>query len=351
MHRTLIVMGVTLIVAACTRAAGEPSGTPTAFASPDAVASWVASPESPASSSAPATHEPLPSDPELRHIVELRRSAGLRSDLEWIAAVAADPSATTYLLAIPLLPEEEADVIARNGEADVVGQAVREYATAHAEEFGGLYIDQESGAGVVTLWTGHLAEHEAAIRTMVAPGSRVAFRSVRYSEAYLRSLQDRISSDADWMTALPAQWQSVGVDVINNHTLLTVSSANQDAVALIEDHFDLGDALVVESDGTGVALIPWGEIAGRVRTAGGAVPARADYYLRWRSPDLRQCGVGDVGYGLADDGTFKLPCQAGTWTIEVTVPSGDGWRPIGEGAVEVRPNESADLEIVLTGEP
>jgi hypothetical protein len=351
MRRTLIAIGVTLIVAACTRAEGEPSRAPTAFADPAAEASQVPETASPSPSSAPATLEPLPSDPELRHIVELRRSAGLRADLEWIAAVAADPRATTFLLAIPLLPEEEADVIARGEDADAVGQAVREYASAHADEFGGLYIDQESGAGVVTLWTGHLAEHEAAIRARTAPRSRVDFRLARYSEAYLRSLQDRISSDVDWMTELPAQWQSVGVDVINNRTLLTVSSANPNAVALIEEHFDVGDALVVESDGTGAALVPWGWIAGSVRTAGGEVPGPADYYLRWRSSDLRQCGVGDVAYGLAPDGTFKLPCQAGTWTIEVTVPSGNGWRPIGEGTVDVSASRTVRLDIVLSEEP
>ncbi|HEX7948740.1 MAG TPA: hypothetical protein VF494_00210 [Candidatus Limnocylindrales bacterium] len=160
MSRTLIAVGVTLIVTACTRAAGEPIGTPSEFVRPGAVPSQAPVPESPAPSSVLATLEPLPSDPELRQIVELRRSAGLRSDLDWIAAVAADPRATTYLLAISLLPEEE-----------------------------------------------------------------------------------------------------------------------------------------------------------------------------------------------AEDGTFELPCQAGTWTIEVTVPGDDGWSPIGEGTVEVPANKTVRLDIVLTVEP
>jgi hypothetical protein len=276
---------------------------------------------------------------------------GLQSDLEWIAAVAADPRATTYLLEIPLLPEEEAEVVARSDDAVTVGEVVREYAAAHADEFGGLYIDQESGAGLVTLWTGHLAEHETAIRARLRPGSRLAFRAVPFSERYLRVIQRQIEADLEWISVIPAQWMSVSDDVIHNTVLLSVSSANARAVSLIEDHFDLGEALTVVSDGTGVALIEWGEVNGQVRTAAGGLPPPAPYYLRWRSADTRRCGLGDVAYGVGDDGSFTLPCQAGTWTIEVTVPSGDEWRPVGEGTVEVPANARVALDIVLHEAP
>jgi hypothetical protein len=164
-------------------------------------------------------------------------------------------------------------------------------------------------------------------------------------------LQREIEADLEWTSVIPAQWQSVSDDVINNTVQLSVSSANPRAVELIEDHFDLGEALTVVSDGTGVALIEWGEIAGLVRTAAGDAPPSAPYYLRWRSSDARRCGVGDVGYGVAEDGTFTLPCRAGTWTIEVTVPSEDDWRPIGSGTVEVAPNATATLEITLDEAP
>lgn len=339
MRRTLITVGVTLIVAACTRAAGT-SDVPS-----------EGGPSTAAVESAAPTPEPLASDSELRHTVELRRAMGLRSDLEWIATVAADPRASTELLAIPLLPEEQADVIARTEEADAVAAIVNGYAASHADEFSGLYIDHESGAGVVTLWSDHLAVHEAAIRATLEPGWRIEFRAVRFSERYLRSLQDRISEDLDWLATIPARPRSVGVDLDRNRAFITVSSANPEAEALIEAHYDLGAALIVESDGTGVALVPWGDVAGRVRTRAGDVPPRADYSLSWHGSYGLECGGGDIGYGLAEDGTFELPCQAGTWTIEVTVPSGDGRRPIGERTVEVAAGETAELEIVLIEVP
>jgi hypothetical protein len=300
----------------------------------------------------PATAEPVPSDPELRHTVELRRSLGLRSDLAYIEAVARDPRATTTLLDIPLLPEEEADVTARYEDADTVAAVVNEYAAAHPDEFGGVYIDMESGAGVVTLWTGHLADHEAAIRARLAPGSRAAFRNVQYSERYLRALQDQIVADREWMASIPAAMQSAYVDTIRNVAVLSVSSANPRAVELIEAHLHLGDALEVRSDGTGAVFIPWGEVVGRVRTLAGKVPSPADYSLRWHGTGPGDCGGGDVGYGISsDDGAFTLPCQAGTWTIEVTVPGDEGWRSIGHGTVDVSANGSAKLDIVLTEAP
>lgn len=344
MRRAIVGVGIAVLLMACT-SAGDP-GTPTPAPSSGSTAA-----ASPAAPPTPPTAEPLPSEPELRHTVELRRSLGLRADLAYIEAVARDPRATTMYLAIPLLPEEEADVAARYEDANAVAVIVKEYAAAHAGEFAGVYIDMESGAGFVTLWTDHLADHEAAIRAKLGPSSRVAFREVRFSERYLQVVQGQVVADREWMASIPAAMQSADVDTIRNVAVLSVSSAHPRAVELIEAHFDLGEAFEVVSDGTGVALIPWGEVVGRVRTAAGDTPGPADYYLRWRTSDARRCGVGDVGYGLAEDGSFTIPCQAGTWTIEVTIPHGDGWRAIGEGTVDVPANGTAKLDIILTEMP
>jgi hypothetical protein len=93
-------------------------------------------------------------------------------------------------------------------------------------------------------------------------------------------------------------------------------------------------------------------VAGTVRTSAGRVPEAADYLLRWRGPAGLQCGGGDIGYGLAPDGSFVLPCQAGRWTIEVAVPAeGDDWRSIGAGTVDVIANTTAEIAITLTETP
>lgn len=243
-------------------------------------------------------------------------------------------------------------MIARQMNADVVAPIVRAYAGGPGE-YADIYIDHEHGGSVMSLWTGHLAEHEAAVRALLPAGSRVAFRRVEFSERYLRGLQDQITAElappSVWLDAIPAQLESVGVDVIANHAFAHVSSANPDATRRIEAHFDVGRTLVVESGGTGAALVPWGEVAGKVRTSAGKLPPSADYLLLWRGPAGLRCGGGDIGYGLAPDGTFTLPCQTGRWTIEVAVPGeNDDWRPIGSGVVDVPTNATVELDIVLT---
>jgi hypothetical protein len=150
---------------------------------------------------------------------------------------------------------------------------------------------------------------------------------------------------------LAAIFQAAGVDVIRNVMLMSVSSAVPDAAEVIEAHYGVGAALEVESDGTGAALLPWGTVAGRVRTASGDLPPEADYNLRWSGGGPGDCGGGDVGYGVSPGGTFTLPCQQGTWTIEVAVPGDDGWRPVGVGTVRVIADHTTTLDIVMTGMP
>ncbi len=344
MRTAFVSLGLAFILGACTRV-GAPVPTPPE-SSADAPSSFV-----PAPSPTLAIEEPLPSDPAIRHAVELRRSLGLRSDVGYVQSVAADPRAQTAWLDIPLLPEEEAELAASEAEFETIASAVNEYAGSHRDEFGGVYIDRETNAGVVSLWTGHLDEHEAGIRARLAPGARAVFRKVTYSEEYLRSLQDRIVADRDWLASIPAVFETAGVDVIRNVTVMSVSSINPAAVQLIEAHYGLGPALEATSDGTGAALIPWGTVEGRLRTPAGSTPDRADYFLRWHSDGPGDCGGGDVGYGVSDAGTFSIPCQQGTWTIDVTVPGGDGWRSIGQGTVDVLANRTSKLDIVLAGAP
>jgi hypothetical protein len=124
-----------------------------------------------------------------------------------------------------------------------------------------------------------------------------------------------------------------------------VSSANPDAVAIIESHYGLGDRLRVESDGTG-ALIPWGTVTGRVT---GIRDLDAWHLsLNWTSPDLGECGGGDMGFGVNDRGRYELPCQIGTWTIiVVAVGADDSVRELGRGTVEVVAGKTVTLDIHL----
>ena len=52
------------------------------------------------------------------------------------------------------------------------------------------------------------------------------------------------------------------------------------------------------------------------------------------------CGMGDVGIGIALDGTFELPCQGGHWTIQAGRNIDD---IVAEGVVDVPPGGNATV--------
>jgi len=297
-----------------------------------------------------ASPEPLPSDldPDLVDAIRLRRDYGLRSDLAYVRMVANDPRASDEAYGVPVYPEEVTDAQDRFAESRWVASKVQSYGGLHAQEFGGLYIDEASHAGVVSLWTTDLPMHAATIREWVGPDARVAFLPARYPEYQLRRIQGEVTGDfrADWIAAIPAQMTGVGVDIHVSQVVIDISSANPDAPAIVAAHYDLGDRLRVESDGTGASLIPHGWVDGTVIGLRNA--SDAWYSLDWESTEPGTCGGGDMGYGMAPDGTFALPCQAGERTIKVIrQEAGDedgDWEEIGRGTVTV----PADARVSLT---
>ncbi len=355
MARSIVLMALTvLLVAGCSvaRPASVHPEQPTLGPTPGPPATPTASaPMTPRPSPSP---EALPSglDPELADAIRRRRDYGMRSDLEYVRTVANDPRASADAYGWPVYPEEFTETQHRYGEDQDVIKIVLPYTTAHADEFGGVYIEEETHTGVVTLWTDHIEAHAAAIREAVGPDARVAFGTVRYPEAELRKLQEKISEGlwAKWIANVPASFEHVGVDIIASQVVIGISSANPDAERIVAEHYGLGDRLRVESDGTGRALIPWGTVKGRVIGISGREAWQLN--LRWTSEDsVGECGGGDMGFGVSDRGRFELPCQVGTWTISVVAMQPDETvREFGHGTVKVVAGETVTLDInVSTG--
>ncbi len=140
---------------------------------------------------------------------------------------------------------------------------------------------------------------------------------------------------------------------MQNRVDLAISSANAAAPALIAAHFGVPpEMLTVTSDGTGIALLPWGKVRGRIVEADGSPPANPDALtLGWVSdhpgPGSGDCGGGDIGYGVGDDGRFELPCQPGGWTISITDNSKPDRKEVGRTHVVVPPGLPVDVVIKL----
>jgi hypothetical protein len=193
---------------------------------------------------------------------------------------------------------------------------------------------------------------------MLDQTGRFAVRKVTYSEAELRAIQDRVTADwrASWLTGIPAAMQGVGVETMENIVVVEVSSANSNAPTIIEDHYDLGDRLRVESDGTGAALVPWGRVTGVVKRPDGSTLAddASKLMLDWGDSQdgVGHCGGGDVGFGVDERGRFDVPCQVGRRTILVKRSVAEGeWTTIGRGVTTVREGATSKLDIRLIEDP
>ena len=344
-------MAFACLVMACVPSPGtSPTATPTPALSVPVVAPGVG-PPSPAAGGPDASLEPGPSiDPAIAYAISQRRQFGLRSDLDWVLQVAADPRATMDPLDFLMLPEEAAEFQRLQADFDSVVQAVQAYGDAHRAEFGGVWLDQERHT-VVSAWTSNAALHRIAILATLGKAGPLEVRLVRYSEAELRALQERMTDDRDWLATIPAAMTFSSVDITANRAELGISSANPQAAALIMAHYGVGaDKLRVISDGTGILLLPRGTVHGHIVRADGRAPGANEWNLNW-SPDRPtdgECGS-EVGFGVSEDGVFDLPCAPGGWTISVQAPVADGWVDIGKAHVVVP--AGGDVELSITVDP
>lgn len=272
--------------------------------------------------------------------VQIRASWGLRRDLAFINQVAHDPTATSEF-GTPLLPAEVAEINHRSEAADAIVPIVQGYASANVAVFGGIWIDQAAG-GVVTLsFTDDLVRHRLALADLLAGKGVVKIVQARYPESVMRALQERITDDAAWFRTIPAALKGVGYDTIGNVVAIEISTANPDVAALIVSRFAVpADALRVESDGTGIALEPWGKIKGRVVD----VPAKTlvELSINYHGDRIgADCGS-EVGLGLTPAGTFELPCQGGHWIIEAGRTIDD---VVARGEVDLKPGGTASVTL------
>ena len=362
--RSLTILGLIAVIGGCTDQSLATRRTPqaTLIAAAPATPSPKPSPTPPPTPTPYPTIGPLPSDldPYIRDAIEQRRTYRLRFDLDYVLKVEADPAA--YDLIGFKMYEEEGERLSRDmAEQDGIIGTAQAYWGAGPDVWAGIYIDREDMPGVVVaLFTRDAAAHEAAIREWVGPTELFATRQVKYSEVELRGIQDRISQDMDapWVRKIPAIIHGVGVRISENVIRISVSSANPDAAAIIASRYGLGDRIVVESDGTGVMLVPWGNVKGTVTLPGGKpfkVPPSLPVMLTSDGPgdSLGTCNGSDVGYGVDTDGRFEYPCQIGRRTIYIQVPTEeDGmWRTIGQGTVVVEEGRTARLDIELDERP
>ena len=126
---------------------------------------------------------------------------------------------------------------------------------------------------------------------------------------------------------------------------LWISSSEAGAVALIQDHYGVGeDILNVESDGTGSAFLPEGTITILAVSADGKPLADLDCMAAPDSaPGLEP---EDVGWATRADGRCTFTKKAMGYTVAVSTIDANGDRVIlASGHVDVPPNGVASIRL------
>ena len=297
----------------------------------------------------PEPVDPAPAatvDARIEEAIAFREQMGLRADLGWVQAVAANPAATEDW-GVPLLPFESAELERRQtGEGELVG-AVQQYLAEHAAVSGGLYIDQPLGGIVTVLVTDDPAPHEAALEKLLGPDA-VAVRQVRWTEQELNELQARLGEAMDDIAAIPAQVTTTSTDVIGNQVEVAVSSAVPDVATRIAALVGAADGqLRVVSDGTGILLLPTGRIEGRVVAPPGTDMTRLSPAFEADVDIGPRDGMGVV---IAPDGHFTLADLPPTgYTVTIVETTDAGGHEAGTARVIVPPGGVATVEIEYEG--
>jgi len=146
---------------------------------------------------------------EAQDAVRFRTAFGLSADLDLVAEVARDPTATSDY-GVPLLPAEVSHVLRRQVAHETAGPLLDAYGERHQHEFAGWFQDDLQRGAFVTLFTGNLQDHVRGLWDMLlsrTPPIAVQVRPARYSLAELAALQARIEQDA------PA-WADRGISIV-----------------------------------------------------------------------------------------------------------------------------------------
>jgi hypothetical protein len=107
--------------------------------------------------------------------------------------------------------------------------ALQAYGADHADEFGGLYVEDQSQGSFVMLFTDRLDEHAAALEDI---WPRVTVRGVRHSEAALTALLE--SFDLQAMAGEGIEPVGAGLDTMNNRVILELKSNDATLEARLE---------------------------------------------------------------------------------------------------------------------
>jgi hypothetical protein len=300
---------------------------------------------------APTPSPTLP--PEIAAAIEVRALYGLKNDEGYVRSVAANPTATTDVLGIPLLPAEVAELRARAKDRARVNSTVEAYGKQHEDTWAGLYLDEAGGGSLVARFTSDLARHEAALRRLVGPFGRLRVELAPRSLAELQAHVDAIEADRGWFSTIDAFLRYASFEAGGEVVVVHVSSADPEVATRITDHFDGEGWLVVESDGVGLWEGGWGDLRILLvdERANRVIPdEEREQFTCSVVPDKPAAWGGGPGI-VGPDGVCRFDGRLGATGYDITIEhvAGSGDEVVvGHGRAEVRANDVTEVTIPVT---
>jgi len=164
--------------------------------------------------------------------VKVRDALGMRSDRAWVETVQQDPTSVLSNLGILVSADELAQLQQQQSMPDDRSALVA-YGVRHADEYGGMYIDQPLAATVM-LFTGNLDAHQAAIAALPR-GAAVDVRPCTFTEAELTAVMNDLDFNA--LRAQGIDVISASLDTINNIVTVEAKAASPAAKTALEDRY------------------------------------------------------------------------------------------------------------------
>ena len=163
----------------------------------------------------PSTARTLPagiSDDDVRQWTAFREFWGLRSDPQWVVAVAQDPAATVEM-DVPLLRWELIRIVELDQSAQDLVVRLEGYGSRYPDDFAGVFID---GPSVVVRFAHNLNAHRAVVGPRFEETGRVRVEQAGYSLTELEQLANQVEARRSVIESLGLTFYSADVDVIDN---------------------------------------------------------------------------------------------------------------------------------------
>lgn len=231
--------------------------------------------------------------------------------------------------------------------ADEVADIIQAYG-AGQPTWAGVFIDHQTKRGVVGLFTDDLEIHEAAIRLRVDPTARWELAPARWTLAQLEAFRQQVDADQSWLRTIDAWWDSTGLATDQNKVLLRISSADDDAVDLVREHYGGQSWLLIETDGIGRWEGPRGTLVAIAISRRGDRVAGLDCVPIADVPSAFTSG--DIGFATDAAGICRIEGVGATgYTVELKrdATGNADWVVVGRGRVTVPPNGVGQVQIVV----